>query len=373
LLSKFVFLNIWVLLGVNIFLILFLIIYKMFGAIREKRYTDFIQSTKEEFEFQMLNLNSDAFTRKYKQHRKRPMIFQLMLRIADEKGYDFHQLFDQMGFTDESINHYLNSKETQYLKELSIIKSPKAYSLLLHEIQSPLSENAFRAGYAIAGLKLTPVQQLEVFNTLISSQIVIEKVIDIVNLISPPIAEYLPILDQQTTNRGRIILLNYIHGKISPLQSNYRYLQKKLAILSHTIIQHVSPLLYFPEPVALPAIKVLGCTGHSHALLLLLNLYKHNPNTSIKATIAQELYHFSSHEVLNDLKEMAMDKNYWVRLSAYESLSKMGNEGKQAILELSTTSYYPSTNYLIYEILSENDNLQEYIENYKKELENNVR
>ena len=339
---------------------------------REKQYEAFIKSTKEEFEFQMLNLNSEAFTRKYKHHRKHHMIFHLMLQIADEKGYDFHQLFDQMSFTDETINRYLNSKDTQYLKELSIIKSPKGYSLLLHEIQSPLTENAFRAGHAMACLKLTPAQQKEVINTLISSQIVIQKVIDIVNLISPPIAEYVPMLDQQASNRGRIILLNYIYNKTSPLQSSYRYLQKKLATQSNAIIQNVSPLLTFPEEVALPAIKVLGCTGHSHALLLLLNLYKNNPNTSIKAAIAQQLHHFSSHEVLNDLKEMAIDKNYWVRLSAYESLSEMGDEGKQAILELSVTSPYPSTNFLVYEILSENNNLQHYIENYKKDLENHV-
>ena len=336
---------------------------------REKQREAFINSAKEKFEFEMLNLNSDTFTRKYKHHRKQEMIFQLMLRIADEKGYDFHQLFDQIGFTDETIKRYLDTRNTQHLKQLFIIKSPKAYSLLFHEIQSPLSENAFRAGYAIACLKLNPAQQMEVINALISSQIVIEKVIDIVNLISPPIDEYVQMLSQQSTDRGRIILLDYIHRKISPLQSNYRYLQKKLAIQSNSIIQNVSPLLTFPEKVAIPAIKVLGCTGHSHALLLLLSLYKKNPNTSIKAAIAQELHHFPSHEVLNDLKEMAMNKNYWVRLSAYESLSEMGDEGKQAILELSASSPYPSTNFLVYEILSEHDNLQHYIENYKKELE----
>jgi hypothetical protein len=372
LLYKFVFLNIWIILGINVIIILFLIIYKLLGAMRENRYKAFIRDAKEEFSYQMLNFTPEVFARKYRFHRRRNMIYQLMLEIASDKGYDFFPLFDQMGYTDEVINHYRNTQEPQLLKELSIIKSPKAYSLLLQEMQSPHTEIAFRAGYAIACLKLTSSQQKEVISTLISSDIVIQKAIDIINMISPPIAEYIPFLEEQATNRGRMILLHYFYYKISPLQTNYRYLQKKLQTLSGAIIEYVSPLLNFPEQVALAAIKVLGCTGHSHALLLLLNLFQLHPNTSIKAAIALELHHFPSQEVLADLKKMAVDKNYWVRLSAYESLSEMGDEGKQAILELSTISPYPSTNYLVYEILSESDNLQHYIENYKKELEYNA-
>jgi len=84
------------------------------------------------------------------------------------------------------------------------------------------------------------------------------------------------------------------------------------------------------------------------------------------------LNHFPALEVVNDLKIMAMDKDYWVRVNAYESLSDMGEVGKKAILELSATSPYPSTNFLVYQILSKNENLQQYFENYKKELEEHV-
>lgn len=371
-LSKFVFINIWVILSINIILILFLIIYKLMSSIREKKYLTFMKSAKQEFEKEMLNLTPEAFAAKYKHHYKHKMIYRLMLEIANEKGYDFHLLFDRIGFTDEVIHRFLNNKDPQPLKELSIIKSQKAYTLLLHEIQSSQKEIAFRAGFTIANLKLSSIQQREVIEALLASRIGTEKVIDIMNLISPPLEEYVLVLDQQTTNRGRIILLNYLYNKISPLVTNYRYLQKKLAAQSDTIIQHIAPLLQFPEPVALSAIKVLGTTGHNSALLLLLNLVKQNPPPSIKSAIAGVLNHFPAQEVLEELKLMAMDKNYWVRVNAYESLSEMGEEGKKAILELSATSPYPSTNFLVYQILLKNKNLQQYFESYKKELEEHV-
>jgi len=371
-LTRFVFVNIWFILGINILLILFLIIYKLMASVQEKKYQAFIKSAKNEFEMEMLNLTPEVFAAKYKHHYKHQMIYRLMLEIANEKGYDFHLLFDQIGFTDEVINHFLNNKDSQLLKELSIIKSPKAYSLLLHEIQSPQIEISFRAGFAIACLKLSPIQQREAIEALLSSRIVAEKVIDIMNMISPPLDEYIQVLDEQTSHRGRIILLNYLYNKISPLITNYRYLQKKLTAQSDTIIQHIAPLLQFSESVALSAIKVLGITGHNSALLLLLNLYKQNPSSSIKSAIASMLNHFPALEVVNDLKIMAMDKDYWVRVNAYESLSDMGEVGKKAILELSATSPYPSTNFLVYQILSKNENLQQYFENYKKELEEHV-
>lgn len=356
----------------DILLVVFLLLYKLIHKKQEDRYNQFEASLQEEFEYSMVNLTPTEFCKRYKNSSQRRYIYRLMLSIAKQKDYDFHGMFDEMGFTDEEMAKVAKNNDLQSLKDLSIIKSPRSYLLLLSLLKSDTLEASYRAGYAIASLKLTPDQQMEVVRILLDSNIVTQKVIEIVDLMSPPLEDFFPLLQEQETDRGKLILLSYLYHKLTDQSSQYKYLQKQLLLQAERVCNTVKPYLRESEEVTIATIKVLGNTKHKKALALLTNLLSQNPSSNIKAAIAQELDKFSWEDTLEPLKDMAQDRNYWVRLNAYETLSNLGENGKKAILEISKTSPYPSTNFLVYQLLSQNENLSDEFTKYKLELESNA-
>jgi hypothetical protein len=364
--------NLFIVLIVDILLIVFLLLYKLVRKSQEDKYEKFEQSLREEFEYSMVNLTPTEFSKRYKNSVQRKYIYRLMISIANHQKYDFHGIFDEMGFTDEQMVKVAKSSDLQSLKDLSIIKSPRSYLLLMSLLKSDTPEVSYRSGYAIASLKLTPEQQMEVVKTLLDSNIVIQKAIEIVDLMSPPLEEFFPLLQNQDTDRGKLILLSYLDHKLTDQSSKYQFFQKQLMLQAERVINVVKPFLRENEDIIIAVLKVLGNTKHPKALNLLKDVFYKNPPSNIKATIAQELDKFPWEETIEPLKEMAQDSNYWVRLNAYETLSNLGENGKKAILEISKTSPYPSTNFLVYQLLSKNENLSDEFAKYKQELESNA-
>lgn len=357
---------------VDIILVVFLLLYKLIRRNQEEKYRRFEQTLQDEFEYSMINLSPTEFSNRYRNSKQRKYIYKLMISIASQKEYDFHGIFDEMGFTDEEMYKVSKFSDLQSLKDLSIIKSPRSYHLLLSLLKSDLPEVSYRSGYAIASLKLNSDQQIEVVNSLIESNIVTQKAIEIIDLMSPALEDFFPLLQDQETDRGKLILLNYLHHKIIDQSSQYKFLQKQLLLQSERVCNAVMPFLHENEEIVIAAIKVLGNTRHNNAFHLLKKLYSENPGPNIKAAIAQELDKFSWTETIDMLKEMAQDRNYWVRLNAYETLSNLGENGKKAIIEMSKTSPYPSTNFLVYQLLNRNENLSDEFDKYKRELELNA-
>jgi hypothetical protein len=353
-------------------MIAFLLLYKLIRKNQEDRYQKFEQSLQEEFEYSMVNLTPAEFSKRYKNSSQRKYIYKLMISIANQKDYDFHGIFDEMGFTDEEIVKVAKNNDLQSLKDLSIIKSPRSYLLLLSLLKSDIIEVSYRSGFAIASLKLTSEQQMEVVKALLDSNIVTQKAIEIIDLMNPPLEDFFPLLQEQETDRGKLILLSYLHHKLIDQSSQYKFIQKQLLLQAERVCNVVKPFLRDNEDVVIATIKVLGNTKHLNALVLFKNLLNQKPGSNIKAAIAQELVKFPWEETIEPLKEMAQDRNYWVRLNAYETLSNMGENGKKAILEISKTSPYPSTNFLVYQLLSQNENLTDEFAKYKQGLELNA-
>jgi HEAT repeat protein len=354
---------------VDLVLIVFLLLYKIIRKNQEDRYRKFEKTLQDEFEYSMVNLTPSEFAKRYKNSSQRKYIYRLMISIASQKEYDFHGIFDEMGFTDEEMAKVAKTSDLQSLKDLSIIKSPRSYLLLLSLLKSDLPEVSYRSGYAIASLKITPEQQMEVVKSLLDSSIVTQKAIEIVDLMNPPLEDFFPLLQEQESDRGKLILLSYLHHKLIDHSSQTKFFQKQLLLQAERVCNVVKPFLNESEEVTIATIKVLGNTKHHNALILLIDLYYRKPSSNITAAIAQELDKFPWEETIEPLKEMAQDRNYWVRLNAYETLSNQGENGKKAILEISKTSPYPSTNFLVYQLLSQNENLTDEFARYKQELE----
>ncbi len=342
-----------VLLITNVLLIVFLLIRKALMILSERKYREYEKRMLDEIEYSMMNDPPQLFLSKYLDRRKRSFIYRLLLTLAAEKGTDYHIIFDKAGFTKEKIKKLMKTQDLQVIKELSIIRSPMAYDCLFDLLDSPSSEITYRAAYALANIELTSTQQKEVIETLIHTNIVMDRVIEIIEIINPPVEDYFNLLKQQRNVRGKIILLHFLKNKIKDKDTTYKYLQKKIRIETKKIIDQVMPFVYDEDEVSSAAILVLAETKEMEALETILEKYRGSSSDSIKITIAKSLHHFLPQKVIPYLRGMIDHDSWWIKFHAFESLLKLGNEGYNEILAISMNAENPVQAELAYQMISE--------------------
>ncbi len=336
----------------NILLIIILLIRKALMILSERRYREYEKRMLDEIEYSMMNDPPQLFLSKYLDRRKRSFIYRLLLTLAAEKGADYHIIFDKAGFTREKIKKLKRKQDLQIIKEISIIRSPMAYDHLFELLDSPSSEVTYRAAYALANIELDSTQQKEVIETLIHTNIVMDRVIEIIEIINPPAEDYFNLLKQQRNARGKIILLHFLKNKIKNKDTTYRYLQKKIRIETKKIIDQVMPFVYDEDVVSNAAILVLAETREMEALETILEKYRISSSDNIKITIAKSLHHFLPQKVIPYLRKMIDQDTWWVKFHAFESLLKLGNEGYNEILSISMNAENPVQADLAYQMIS---------------------
>lgn len=336
---------------VNVLLIVFLLIRKALNIYRERKYHDYEKRMLSEIEYSMMNDAPKVFISKFIDRRQRSFIYRLLITLAAEKGEDFHFIFDEAGFTEEKLKHLTKTKDLQTIKDLSIIKSPLAYETLFELLDSPSSEVTYRAAYALANIELDPIQQKDVIETLIHTNIVVDRVIEIIEIINPPVEDYFNLLKQQRNTRGKIILLHFLKNKLKNKDTTYRFLKKKIQIESQKIIEQVLPFIYDEDEVAISAIMVLSETREMIALEAILEKYRISNTDTVKIAIAKALSSFLPQKVIPYLRKMIDTETWWVKFHAFESLLKLGKEGYNEILAISMNAENPVQADLAYQMI----------------------
>jgi HEAT repeat protein len=341
---------------INLLMLIFLLIRKALNIYREKKYREYEKAMLAEIEYSMMNDPPALFISKFATKKNRNFIYRLLLTLAAEKGENYHNIFDQAGYTEEKLQKLSKTNDLQIIKDLSIIRSPLAYNTLFELLDSPSSDITYRAAYALANIELDATQQKEIIETLLHTNIVIDRVIEIIEIINPPSEDYFGLLKQQRSTRGKVILLHFLKNKLKNKDSTYRYLQKKIQIESQKIIEQVLPFIYDEDEVANAAVMVLGETNDIDALEVILEKYRITHSDSIKITIAKQLHHFLPQKVIPYLRKMINEESWWVKFHAFESLIKLGKEGYNEVLAISMNAEDPVHADLAYQMISTTPN-----------------
>ncbi len=338
---------------------------------REKKYHEYEAKMLSEIKYSMMNDPPKVFLSKFLDQHKRSFIYRLLLTLAEEKGEDYHIIFDEAGFTQEKIIRLSKGPNLETIKELSIIRSPLAYNVLFEMLDSPHSEVSYRAAYALANIELDALQQKEVIETLIHTSIVQDRVIEIIDIINPPMEDYFTLLKQQRNIRGKSILLHFLKNKMKNKDTTYRYLQKKIRTGNTKLIEHVLPFIYDEDEVANSAILVLAETRETEALEIILEKYRITNSDNVKITIARSLYHFLPQKVIPYLRKMIDQETWWVKFHAFESLLKLGPEGYKEITSISMNAENPIQADLAYQMIEGKQKTFRMIKSpFQKEEEN---
>ena len=354
------------------FMVAFVLLRKYILQVKHRRDEEVKRKIYAEIEDKLFSLTPEDFKKAFDDPKKRPYIFDVLKKLVTENGYDFHGIFDEMNFTQEMIERVEKNSDRQALKDLSIIKSPASYEYLLHLLQSDDIELAYRAGYALSYITLEPYQKKEVIQMLLKTIITKQRLIEIISTMQPSLNLILELLSVQTADREKIILLNAMKQRVIGFTTRFRFLEKKLRIQNQVIIDQLKGYLHDTEEVVVAALDVISDTRLPVALDLVLQTAGSWSSPTVLAAVADSCSKFQSeYRSLSILYQLAQHENYWVRLASFESLARMGEEGYRKIFELSINteflSRYPSTYYLIYQIVSEIPQMTSLIEQFKKE------
>jgi HEAT repeat protein len=329
----------------------------------------------EQIEDKLFSLAPVEFKNYFSNKKQRQYIYSVLKKLVLENGYDFHGIFDEMGFTKEAILKIERSADRQALKDLSVIKSPSSYSYLIQLLQSDDIELSYRAGYAVSYISLEPEQKKEVISYLLKSEITVERIVEIIVSMDPSLNLLLEELRDVKTELGKVILLSSMRERVIGNTGRFKFLKKKLRIQNLAVIDQLKEYLNDSEKVVITVVGVLSDTRHPEALDLILEARKNRTEPEILAAIANSLSKFApENRILNVLYELAKNDDYWVRLASFEALSRMGEVGYKKILELSLDnnylSKYPSTYYLIYQIISQIPEMPKLLESIKRGQKN---
>jgi hypothetical protein len=366
---------------VSIIIVMAIVLVSMVAFVLLRKYILQVKHEKDEkvkriiyaeIEDKLFSLAPKDFKMAFNDPKKRRYIFDVLKKLVIENGYDFHGIFDEMNFTQEMMERIEKNSDRQALQNLSVIKSPASYEYLLHLLQSDHIEVAYRAGYALSYISLESYHKKKVIMVLLKTKITKQRLIEIISTMQPSLNLILEVLCLQTADREKIILLNAMKQRIIGFTPQFRFLEKKLRIQNQAIIDQLKSYLQDSEEVAVVAANVISETKLPPALDLILQTAQLRSSPTVLAAIADCCSKFPpEHRSLSLLYRLAQHENYWVRLASFESLARMGEEGYRKIFELSMNreflSKYPSTYYLIYQIISEIPQLTSFIDRFKKE------
>ncbi len=365
----------WIILIVGIIVVLmvaFVLLRKYILQKKIERDEKVKKAIYEEIEDKLFSLAPEEFKNHFSDPKQRRYIYDILKKLVLENGYDFHGIFDEMGFTKEAMMKIERNADRQALKDLSIIKSPTSYEYLIQLLQSDDIELSYRAGYALSYISLEPEQKREVIELLLYSDITTARVIEIIVIMEPSLNLLLEILDKQFSDRGKIILLNAMRERVIGNTGRFKFLKKKLRFQNKAVIEQLQNYLKDDKDVTIACVHVLSDTKQLEAQELIVRTASERTESEVLAAIANCLAKFPpNNSTLDLLYRLAQHENYWVRLASFESLAKLGEDGYRKIFELSMNSSflsrYPSTYYLIYQLISEIPEMPTLMEKFKQE------
>lgn len=350
--EQFVLGNIYTLIALNVLVITITLLYKIIRDWSKLNKTNKIEKMKPAALEIMQDIKAGekhmALNKK-----SRLWIFRTMLAIAKETGQDYHEAFDSMGFTRqvmEDIRHKNDYSDLRMIKILFYIRSPLALPVLIKEISSHNVEKAYRAAYALGVTQLNDEQKAEVIEALLKSHINQERIVELLILLSPDLDMIYNFVQQKSNEKKRVILFKTM-SKHPQLLNREEY------------IDLLQPYLGTSINIDIAVLEVLNVIGGTSVLQVMAEFLKGVPPWEIRARIARFLSDYPPQEAIPLLLRLGSDESWWVRFNSLHSLSKLGQYGLDALLDLATESQHLDTVNMAYQMLNASTGVYHTVKN----------
>lgn len=344
-----VILSIYLLVFINC-IIVFIIFYRLFSdKLSRKRYqrvynklfpyiNNYIDNEKDYFLLKPLIRN--RFSKNITE--------EIMINYAKEKHIDISKKFERLDFVKKNISSAKKELSLNLIKKLGIMRSKEAFCILYEGTKSDDFEIKYMSYYSLSLLELKQQQLDQIIDSLLKSDVVRDRMIEILNNLNLQTQQYIDFLKKQNTEIGKVVFLRVLAYREDICEEKY----------SNIIASYIED----SKEVRLSTVLTLANTKKDKYLPSLVDLYEREDEWEVRAAIAKSMKNYSSDIVIEFLKRMSIDEAWWVRFNATEVLTKMGYDGIYALIEL-FLSDDENISELSYSLLNSNQNIYQRIKN----------
>jgi HEAT repeat protein len=300
---------------------------------------DFIRNDDE------LETMQRVLTSKYKIH----IAIDIMIQYSRANSANLSHKFEKAGFHHILIEKMKKRTTLRLIKGLAQMQSVQAYDVLKSAIASDDFEIKYMSFYALSKLDLNEHQLNEMVHSLIKSEIMRDRIIEVLFNLDLPFEKYMDLLQMQETDIGKIVFMRVI-------QKNQELLQE----------QHSDRLLDFldgSKEVRISAIGTLSSSKNEKYIDIFKIIFEEEKEWEVRSAIAKGLRNFKCESSMDALKRMVYDDAWWVKFNAFESLIYMGIDGVGILIDLSLDRENQKISDLAYYFLNANKEVYNTIKN----------
>lgn len=345
---SFVILNIYVLTMINLLLLAAIYYLVLKDIIYKKRYNKAETKIKP---FVILYIkdekNKDKLLQNVKGKFSREVVIDILIEYSRENDVDLSSKFESLGYDELLIKKAKNDLNPSIIKKLAYMRSPKSFQVLKEGIKSKDFDIEYMSFYALSLIKLDDENKKFLIDNILKSNIMRDRIIEIVTNLKLSFDEYVDILEQQDKEIGKVVFL--------------RVLENKEELLKEENSEKILKYLYDEKEVKISAILTMCSSKNIKYVKLIKDIYNSESSWEVKISIAKGLKNFPLRFVQDVLMEMVYDESWWVRFNACETLINMGIQGIDILVELALDRENKNVSDLAYYFLNADKNVYETI------------
>jgi len=282
----------------------------------------------------------------------RRVVLDMLFEHARNSKSSLSGKFERLGYVDAAIDHAKKSLDFDIIKQICIMKSPKAFDVLMEGSNSEDFELKYMCYYALSLIPLSQAQTDMFVQKLVASSILRDRIIEMIDNLDLDMERYLNLLEMQSSEIGKTVFIRVLKGK--PGMENESNSNRLLKYLGDT------------KEVRLAAVLALAATGSAKYFDNLMELYRREGEWEVRAAIAKSMHDFSrcGADVVEALKVMTYDEAWWVRYNAVDVLAKLGVEGISALVDISLSKRDAAVSALAYGALNSNQAVYYTVKEY---------
>lgn len=320
--KSFILLNIYLLVIVDIVLLMAIYYQIIKGKVKNYKYEKVMSVLKPkvltyiENEDKLLEVQ-----RTLKGCFVKSVVIDIMVDYSEKNNVDISKKFIKLKLDTILIKKIKRRASLVYLRKLAFMKVEGAYNTLLELTQSEDLDISYMSFFALSLIEL-PKDKTEIaIKKLVISNILGDRIIEILNRYNLKFEEWLELLESEETTYGRVIFIKNIMIKEEiKNEKNSDRLQK---------------FLKDEVEVKIACILALCSSKNEKYIEELIQVYESEENWQVRMAVAKGLSNFRLEKVKDILLIMTKDKQWWVRYNAVKSIGSMGDETLFNLIDLS--------------------------------------
>jgi len=265
------------------------------------------------------------------------------------------QAFEDLGYVTGVVEEAEKKITLKRIKQLGDMGSPDAFKILLKATSKDDFEIVYQSCYALSLLPMKEKEAEKYVEVLLSTNILRDRMIEMLKNLSLSLEVYWNLLKSRDTELGKVILIRAIED---------RFHEANLSMM-----KVVTGFLKDPQStkeIRIAAVVAMAASKNEKHLQVLINHYPEEKDWEVRAAVAKALNNYTeeiSIDTIPILKQMMYDSSWWVRFNASEVLARKGEEGINALVDISLNSDDKDASDLAFSILDANPYVNKNLQN----------